>query len=240
LILEENQGKINLNNLYKLIFSFQKMRKATLGTLLLAGTLTAGCWLAGRLCKIPAHPVLTSFQTAARIADYEPELKGVDIMESFHEAAAITEYRRDERDHHPENTDYWQSPEETARLKKGDCEDKSFYLQDLLRKEGFHSDVVLGILETRNKEGRLRRGYHAWVETVWNGETYILDPARKLITLRSHPARKREYIYTFGHPKWAAKLIEYKQRNGITRPLTKHYDRDLRFKSYIPQGTISK
>lgn len=73
----------------------------------------------------------------------------------------------------PNNVDYWQTPVETAELGTGDCEDQAFYLENLLKKEGFESRVVWGagnilpaLLNNEPIEG------HAWVEY----EDYILDP----------------------------------------------------------------
>ena len=70
--------------------------------------------------------------------------------------------------------DIWQTPAETATLKKGNCVDKAIYLNDLLQKAGYHSRLAFGIV--RRPEGD---GGHAWVVL---GEDVLLDPTDGWVT----------------------------------------------------------
>ena len=76
--------------------------------------------------------------------------------------------------------DSWQTPEETARLGQGDCEDLAFYLHDLLAARGVASQVVFGI----ENIARAKTG-HAWVECEMYGQRYVLDPTRRLLARRA-------------------------------------------------------
>lgn len=67
--------------------------------------------------------------------------------------------------------DYWQTPEETERLKTGDCEDFAIYLNHLWKKEGLQGKLVLGIPRRRSDKR------HAWNEINWKNETYLADAA---------------------------------------------------------------
>ena len=62
----------------------------------------------------------------------------------------------------------------TKKRKKGDCEDLSFYLSDLLDESGINNKVVFGHGNIEDIENE--RLLHAWVEYKLNEVTYILDP----------------------------------------------------------------
>jgi predicted transglutaminase-like cysteine proteinase len=67
--------------------------------------------------------------------------------------------------------DYWQLPNETLRLRTGDCEDYAVLLCSLLRADGWTSNnayVVIGL-----KTGGYR---HVWVQVIWKGITYNIEP----------------------------------------------------------------
>ena len=96
------------------------------------------------------------------------DLKDPAIAESFRKASSIRYVGE-------KGLDYWQTPEETERLRTGDCEDLAIYLQKLLYKESRKSQVEFGFANRLNFLSK-----HAWVEMKINGEEYILDPALKI------------------------------------------------------------
>jgi hypothetical protein len=79
--------------------------------------------------------------------------------------------------------DYWQTPKETEKLGTGDCEDKTIYLMELLKKEGYKSEFTYGFYHESdpNFYGNI---CHAWTEMDYGGERYILDPTAGAIYLR--------------------------------------------------------
>ena len=67
--------------------------------------------------------------------------------------------------------EYWQFPEETLRLRTGDCEDQAILLCTLFRAKGYGPDdvkVVFGL--TSANAG------HAWVELFYEGNWVVFDP----------------------------------------------------------------
>ncbi|HUS91383.1 MAG TPA: transglutaminase-like domain-containing protein [Phycisphaerae bacterium] len=123
-------------------------------------------------------------------------------MDSHLRTVAEIEYAADE------GGDFWQTPEETARRGRGDCEDMALYLHYLLRGDGIESTVVFGVRDAR----RDRTG-HAWVECEMYGQRYVLDP-----TCRRMAARKllppALYYPVIEQPVLAEKLREYLNRTG--------------------------
>jgi transglutaminase-like putative cysteine protease len=83
-------------------------------------------------------------------------------------------------------TDAWQTPEETASLGKGDCEDICIYLQDLLHCKGIEVDVVFGLKTRYHKHG------HCWCEYQQDGETYVIEPRTNAFYRRS---RLPDFLY---------------------------------------------
>jgi predicted transglutaminase-like cysteine proteinase len=67
--------------------------------------------------------------------------------------------------------EYWQFPEETLKLRTGDCEDQAILLCTLLRAKGYSPEevkVVFGL--TSSNTG------HAWVELFYQGNWVVFDP----------------------------------------------------------------
>ncbi|KYC45512.1 MAG: Transglutaminase-like superfamily protein [Candidatus Methanofastidiosum methylothiophilum] len=67
--------------------------------------------------------------------------------------------------------EYWQFPEETLKLRTGDCEDQAILLCTLLRAKGYSPEdvkVVFGL--TSSNTG------HAWVELFYEGGWVVFDP----------------------------------------------------------------
>lgn len=67
--------------------------------------------------------------------------------------------------------EYWQLPEETLRIRTGDCEDQAILLCTLFRAKGYGPDdvkVVFGL--TSENTG------HAWVELFYEGNWVVFDP----------------------------------------------------------------
>ncbi|NIQ39359.1 MAG: hypothetical protein GTN81_12305 [Proteobacteria bacterium] len=77
--------------------------------------------------------------------------------------------------------DYWQLPEETERIRSGDCEDLAIWLYYHLLHEGFHN-----VRFTVGYAGAEDKGVHAWVTWYEKGRTYILDPSRREGIYSSH------------------------------------------------------
>src|SRR3989344_7323772 len=82
------------------------------------------------------------------------------IIDCFNKACKI------EYDQELLGEDYWKSPLETIKDKKGDCEDKAFYLEYLLKRNRIECKTIIGAvnyLELKNrKNGPIE--LHAWVE----------------------------------------------------------------------------
>ena len=74
---------------------------------------------------------------------------------------------------HDSFNDRWQTVEETASKRSGDCKDKAVWLYAQLRRNGYHNThLVIG--KYRAKDSKL----HAWVTCVdESGNAYLLDPA---------------------------------------------------------------
>ena len=67
--------------------------------------------------------------------------------------------------------EYWQFPEETLRLRTGDCEDQAILLCTLFRAKGYEPDdvkVVFGLTSANTG--------HAWVELFYDGNWVVFDP----------------------------------------------------------------
>jgi len=101
-------------------------------------------------------------------------------------------------EHEKKNADYWQLPEETERLGKGDCEDKAIWLYSQALKDGF-DDVRLVIGKTREDT----RGFHAWVAWYPKGKVYILDPANdgEMWEIEQYPKGYYKPYYSFYRDK---------------------------------------
>lgn len=90
----------------------------------------------------------------------------------------------------PDYRDYWQTPRETEKWKTGDCEDKAFYLNKMLKEKGIESRVVFGL-----QHEWILRPWHVWVEYKLDGETFILDPINQNINVRINKKDKMPQRY---------------------------------------------
>jgi hypothetical protein len=117
------------------------------------------------------------------------------VITSFNKACEIEDF--------PDYRDYWQAPQETNARKKGDCEDKAFYLYSLLAQESHSSRVVAGSMY-----GDFNCG-HMWVEYETSCGTIILDPAVKKIYKKSSVIRQ--------HPR--QDYVEYEESLGYVRDI---------------------
>ena len=72
------------------------------------------------------------------------------------------------------NADYWQTPEETRMLKKGDCEDIALYLANLLDRSSIRNRFVCGVTREEILNSDFIE-YHAWNEVLIGFDTYIFD-----------------------------------------------------------------
>jgi len=86
------------------------------------------------------------------------------VQKAIQEAAQIR-YKRDEAG------EYWQTPDETARLGTGDCEDISIWLYARLMNDG-----VDGVRVSVGRRESTARTLHAWVTWLTADGAYILDP----------------------------------------------------------------
>jgi len=69
------------------------------------------------------------------------------------------EHIGDKYDHMPMLDDYWQYPEETLSLMKGDCEDKVILALAICNLKRIPARMIGGVIESSAKYG------HAWLET---------------------------------------------------------------------------
>jgi len=113
--------------------------------------------------------------------------------------------------------DYWQSPDQTAARRTGDCEDQAIYLHHLLRTRGIRSQVVFGIEDFRDAKFG-----HVWVECPADGGVYVLDPTRRLMRSRSKLPSYR-YYPALDQLGIQAKLRDYLRRTGDSG-LNAHYE----------------
>lgn len=114
-------------------------------------------------------------------------------------------YRIEDADE-PQGEDCWQTPKETLRLGKGDCEDKTFLLRSLLFRNGIETSFVFGYINPGKS-----KNMHAWLEYNDGKETWIFDPENGLILARSNVGdahyRKAEYTQ-----RLIQKHIDYNNR----------------------------
>lgn len=89
-----------------------------------------------------------------------------EMLLIWHSVVKGVRYVLDGEDGKADN-DAWQTPAETQRLGRGDCEDSSIYLADWLIARGFDARVALGHYA--------ERGGHAWVIVRLNGRSYLLE-----------------------------------------------------------------
>ncbi len=132
----------------------------------------------------------------------QPVIVSNDMIACLIDAAGI-QYVPD-----PPGTDYWQSPQETQEKNQGDCEDISIYLQDRLRREGIHVEVVFGLKTSLAKNG------HGWCEYEQDGELYIIEPGSGgFLKRKSLPSFL--YIRAEGIDVVTKKIEDYYKRTGI-------------------------
>ncbi|RKY26946.1 MAG: hypothetical protein DRP83_03280 [Planctomycetota bacterium] len=104
--------------------------------------------------------------------------------------------------------DSWQTPAQTAKLGRGDCEDIAIYFQELLRRRGYKSEVVFGLRFRYSKVG------HCWVEVLHEGKTYICEPrGNAFIPRESLPAWR--YIRAEDIDILKEKIRRYHTRTGV-------------------------
>lgn len=93
---------------------------------------------------------------------------GSRIYQAYKDIAFNIEYTPEES-----NADFWQSPDETARLKKGDCEDAVFLFYSHLLKEQDNAEIVWGwVIDKESEEGRA----HVWYQlTDRKGKQWVVE-----------------------------------------------------------------
>ncbi|MDR4504368.1 MAG: hypothetical protein MRK01_06180 [Candidatus Scalindua sp.] len=93
---------------------------------------------------------------------------GSCIYQAYKDIAFNIEYTAEEN-----NADFWQSPDETERLKKGDCEDAVFLFYSHLSRDQNNAEIVWGWVI--DKESEVRRP-HVWYQlTDRNGKQWVVE-----------------------------------------------------------------
>lgn len=133
---------------------------------------------------------------------FEPVYVSEDIISCIMKTSRI-EYVQD-----PIGKDYWQTPVETQRRGKGDCEDLAIYARALLVKRGIDAVVVVGARTNMARFG------HSWVEFSSDNTRYVLEPKAELIMKRSN-LPENWYIPANGVELANRKFKDYYDRTGI-------------------------
>ena len=104
--------------------------------------------------------------------------------------------------------DAWQTPAETVRRGKGDCEDVAIYFQHLLRAKGIHAELVFGLLNIQAKVG------HVWCEADLDGVRYIIEPGRNAY-FRKASLPSFLYVRADEIESVAEKVRAYHEKTGV-------------------------
>lgn len=113
--------------------------------------------------------------------------------------------------------DYWQNPQETLERGKGNCSDKSIFLNDTLKKLNLDVDLVYSQMKVDSKNS------HVHQEFEIGGDTFIIETTPKtpvIYNKRSLLKKYPKYLYkTYKDSSKMdylnRKLEEYKKRNGV-------------------------
>jgi hypothetical protein len=99
------------------------------------------------------------------ISDARPDATPLTVEQIFGKALTF-QYQRD-------NSDQWQDPDATERMRTGDCEDMAVWLYRELKRNGYQRvRVMVGKFESGEKV------HHVWVTLpASSGDDLILDPA---------------------------------------------------------------
>lgn len=87
------------------------------------------------------------------------------------------------RDVGDDDSDAWQTAEETQTLGQGDCEDSAILLADWLLARGFQTRVVIGTYDAA-------RGPHAWVVVRLDGNDYLLESTEFPFNMQRPPLQE--------------------------------------------------
>lgn len=90
-----------------------------------------------------------------------------------------------------EGEDYWQTPAETIRRKKGDCEDLSILLSSML--------IAAGVSDVRVNA----KNWHVYTTVSLNGKTLILE---------TDPNPSHSYLYEWPQFRWNQQIIQERKR----------------------------
>jgi predicted transglutaminase-like cysteine proteinase len=91
--------------------------------------------------------------------------KYAEIMQIWREHTSRFKYLTDGA---ADNSDAWQTGEETRSAGQGDCEDSAILLTDWLLARGFQARVAIGLLEKQQQA-------HAWVALRLDGNDYVME-----------------------------------------------------------------
>ncbi|MCP5007711.1 MAG: hypothetical protein GY941_27815 [Planctomycetes bacterium] len=93
---------------------------------------------------------------------------GSSIYQAYKDIAFNIEYTPE-----ADNADFWQAPDETMRLKKGDCEDAVFVFYSHLPKDQGNAKIVWGwVVDKKSAAGRA----HVWYQLVdRKGKQWVVE-----------------------------------------------------------------
>ncbi len=112
--------------------------------------------------------------------------------------------------------DYWQTPAETEMLGTGDCEDMALYLQELWKRKGLESRVILGYYSMGFDP--INKFKHAWNKITWKDKKYIFDSANEVV-FETGNRRYKDYTEELdneGEAFYRKKIEEYYIRANLT------------------------
>lgn len=134
-----------------------------------------------------------------------PRIEPIYVPEDFF--ACLAEVSQIQYVPDPPGEDSWQTPEQTVRRGRGDCEDVMLLFQDRMRRKGYAVDLVFGLQHAGAKHG------HVWCEMDWQGRRLIIEPRTNALYHRDKlPALF--YIPVHDLPIVAEKVTAYHARTG--------------------------
>ena len=145
-------------------------------------SLTSKVW--GGTPLLPALLLFSTFLTGRGF--------GEDVFDIYLRVMREVEYNKDHDREYWDRVEYWQTPEETVLIGKGDCEDISVYMMNELREEGIASELVViegnGVVHTLVLIGdriydpsfgkRWRLNFEPYWRYDWEGVLVLMEDRR--------------------------------------------------------------
>ena len=140
---------------------------------------------------------------------WDIEIQRISEVDSLlSKAIYINTWVNDRVDYKADSGDYWQTPEETRRHGRGDCEDYALMKLEALLDSGVPPEYLqIGILERKGQ-----KGLHAVLLVAWHGDILVLDePAIPAMYLSDYSDITDYHLLgTTGLNGWSYSLPEYK------------------------------